>query len=141
MPQPTTTNVPEPVRACVGDTVFLPSFFPVSGLANDVEVTWFRVIGGITRPADNGMLITANYSYKLDNVTMSDAGQYFARVEVPSGEGGQGPIVTFAVEEKPGRFPKTCHNVHHVHSVQMELDNVYLIQPMYRIFMCNLNLQ
>ena len=104
-PQPVTRNESEPIRGCVGDTVILPSFLPVSALANDVEVTWFRVIETDISPADNGVLIATNYSYKLDNVTTSDAGQYFAIV-VPSEAGVQGPIVVLSVGEKPGRLPQ-----------------------------------
>ena len=70
------------------------------------------MIGGSFIPADNGVLIPANYSYKLGNVTMSDAGRYFARVEVPSGQEGQGPNFMLNVAEKPGELcPCACKHV------------------------------
>ena len=92
IPEPITT-LPQAVSACVGDTVFLPSSFLVSPIADDVKVAWFTVVGSIV-PADNGIVI-ADYSYEVDNVIISDAGQYFARVTVLNqGVTVQGPAVS-----------------------------------------------
>ena len=101
-PEPITT-LPQTLSACVGDTVFLPSSFPVSALDDDVEVAWFRVEDAMIVPADNGN-VTNNYGYKVDDVTMSDTGQYIARVAAPHQDPVQGPSVRLTVREKPGEF-------------------------------------
>ena len=88
------------LTACVDDTVFLPSYIQVSALADNVEVTWYRV-GKPGAPADNGA-VTANYSYKVDNVTTSDADHYYATVTVPNQATIQSPAVRLIVAEKPG---------------------------------------
>ena len=106
-PVPTTTQV-QHASACIGETIFLPSFIPVSALANsgDVQVTWSRVHGSTIVPANNGVT-AANYSYKLVNVTLSDHGQYLAEVTVPSQTTVSGPSVVLTVGEKPGKFPES----------------------------------
>ena len=101
-PVPFTTQQ-QTLLTCVGDTVFLPSYFPVSAFANDVEVTWFRN-GTSVVPADNG-IVTDNYSYEVNSVIMSDAGQYVARVTVPNQDGVEGPTIQLTVRTKPGEFP------------------------------------
>ena len=107
IPEPITTQQ-QTLSACVGDTVFVPSYLPVSALADDVEVTWFRV-GVPIVPADNGA-VTASYSYKVDNVNLSAEGAYFASVTIPNQATVQGPAVFLSVAQKPGEFLVTVHS-------------------------------
>ena len=103
MPELITTQ-PQTFNISVGDSISLPSFITVSALAQDVEVIWFR-LDPVRLPAENGA-VASDYSYKLDNVTMSDAGRYHAQVRVPDGNAVNGPIVDLIVSQKPaGRFP------------------------------------
>ena len=104
--EPITTEQ-QTLSACVGDAVFIPSYIQVSALADNVDVTWFRVEDVLIVLADNGN-VTDNYRYKVDDVTMSDMGQYFARVAVLNQDEYffivQGPTVRLNVREKPGEF-------------------------------------
>ena len=87
------------MNACVGETVFLPSFFPVSPLGNN-EVAWSKASGSLIIPAENGVT-TANYSYKIINVNMSDVGTYRAGVKAPHQNLEYGPQIMLVVKEKP----------------------------------------
>ena len=108
------TTLPQTLSACVGDTVFLPSSFPVSALADDVEVTWLRV-GNFIVEADIGV-VTDDYSYKVENISMSEGRkQYFARVRIPNlNTAVNGPSVRLEVSEKPGEFLVTVQKHQHV---------------------------
>ena len=106
------TTQQQTLRACVGDTVFVPSNIQVSALADNVEVAWFRV-GKSGAQADNGA-VTANYSHKVENVSMSDEDHYFATVTGPYPATVQGPAVELIVAERPGEFLVTVRKHHHV---------------------------
>ena len=116
------TTLQQSLRACVGNAVFIPSYVQVSALADDVEVIWFR-LGMPSTPADNGA-VTANYSYKVDNVTMSDEGQYVARVTVPNQPQVQGPNVRLNVGAKPGEFLVTTRK-HPINACQVYVIVLY----------------
>ena len=89
------------MRTCVGETIFLPSFFPLSPLG-DNEVTWSRVTSSVM-PAKNGVT-TSDYSYKLVNVSTSDAGIYVAEMKAPHELPINGPKITLIVMEKPCEY-------------------------------------
>ena len=97
-----TTTSPQTMTSCVGETVFLPSFFPVSALGNNV-VTWKKGEGLSVVTAKNGVT-TSNYSYNLINVSTSDAGVYRADVKAPNKNLKFGPQVRLTIKEKPGKY-------------------------------------
>ena len=102
------------LSACVGDNIVIPSYIQVSALAEDVEVTWFRQgVSSQEVPADNG-IVTDNYGYKVDNISMLDTGQYFARVIVSNQDSVLGTIVWLIVGAKPGEFSIIMLNMHYV---------------------------
>lgn len=58
------------------------------------------IIGPTLVPAQNGVVM-ADYSYKLVNVSTSDAGEYAAEVKNPDGFQLIGPSVILTVMAKP----------------------------------------
>ena len=104
MPESVTTQ-PQTFIICVGDSISLSSFITVSALAQDIVVIWYKLYPMSIVPAENGV-VASDYSYKLDSVTTSDAGQYLAQVRVPNGNAVNGPLVDLIVSEKPGRLSR-----------------------------------